>query len=125
MKRLIGTIVLMLLMAGCATMPWSQKVDYSDGINRREAKLIARDFIASSQYAEDVSRDSVKTIENKMTACLDNHWLVEFADANPFWKLRFYYVIVDNVSGKVVRFGVNWYQGDYWSPMLRGIDQCR
>jgi hypothetical protein len=114
-----------LLVAGCASLPWSQAVDWSDGINQREAKELARRFIRTSPYANDAALQNVTVIKDKHVDCLSGHWLVAVADHNPFWKLRYYYVVIDKASGKVARSGVNWAQGDEWSPMLRGIDQCK
>lgn len=118
-------LVAVFVFAGCATMPWSQRVDRVDGISEREAVIISRDFLQSTKFSSDVDQRSGKVAKEPQANCLTEHWLVCFADQNPFWKKRYYYVIVDKNSGNVLTAGVNWYQGDHWSPMLRGIDQCR
>jgi len=109
MKKIFGALILAAVaLTGCASLPWSQTVDRSDGINQREAKELARRFIRTTQYADDADLKNVKVVNEK-----------------PFWALRYYYVVIDKTSGTVARSGVNWAQGDQWSPMLRGIDECK
>ena len=126
MKKIFGALILAAVaLTGCASLPWSQTVDRSDGINQREAKELARRFIRTTQYADDADLKNVKVVNEKHIACLTAHWLVAIGDQNPFWALRYYYVVIDKTSGTVARSGVNWAQGDQWSPMLRGIDECK
>lgn len=126
MKGKFGVAILLsVLTAGCATMSGGRILDWTDGIDRNEAKEIARRFIGTTQFTDDVDLKTVKVVEKKNAACLSAHWLVTLADRSVFWQSRYYYVIIDKASGKVVRSGVNWAEGDHTSPMLRGIDQCK
>jgi len=115
----------MLAASGCGTMPWSRAIDPSDGFNKREAAVIASDYLAKTAMADDIDLASGRATENENVACLTDHWLVIFADQNPFWSSRYYYVIVGKHTGKVLTSGVNWYQGDHWAPVVKGVDSCR
>jgi hypothetical protein len=127
MKKL-WIVGLVVLMTGCAKLPnlsMDQAIARYGNTDRNEAMAIAAKFILTTPYADSADPGNTKVLENQSVACLSNHWLVAVADRNPFWKLRYYYVIVDKMSGTVTRSGVNWDQGDQWAPMVHGIDGCQ
>ena len=119
-----GVCLIMFFLSGCGTMPWSKAIDSTDGFNRREAVVIASEYMVKSPLAESADIKSAKAIENDNVACLTDHWLVVFADKSPFWTARYYYVIVGKKTASVLTSGINWYQGNHWAPMLKGIDSC-
>jgi hypothetical protein len=124
-RMALSVFLITLFLGGCGTMPWSRAIDPTDGYNKREAAVIASDYIVKSPLADSADPKSGKAVENENVVCLTDHWLVIFADKNPFWTARYYYVIVGKNTGRVLTSGINWYQGNHWAPMLKGIDSCQ
>ncbi|UCC95823.1 MAG: membrane lipoprotein lipid attachment site-containing protein [Candidatus Omnitrophota bacterium] len=111
MKRLIFLLGIALLLNGCATIASIRhhyaKIDYSNGVNKEEAVLIAKHHLISTEYKYSyrVIAPWVESWEER------NAWIVWFAPK----KLRFifpqdfldlfipkkYCVVIDKETGEV------------------------
>jgi hypothetical protein len=116
------TIVLCLLIAGCAKPLAFKNVNFQDGVYDAEIIAIAR-------HELEVSPDNKKFspqghfVRNRFTQCLKEHKLIVFPSRKMFSNWQ-YYVVVNKNTGVAVKSGRMSPQKNSWAVMIRGIEGC-
>lgn len=106
LSKILTMGVLLASVAGCQSIEnlnkKYQKVVYNDGINYKEAKLIAQQRMMKSVFTQKFSIFEPYVLLNEETRQYANFWFVVFPpkdELSPFQHI----VVVDKVSGGVVR----------------------
>lgn len=96
---------LALVTAGCAGLSAIEKgyagIDYSDGIDSREAVYVAQKNLMSVPEKKDYKLSPVHMPRNRIVGEYPDYWFLEFypkAIERNFWR---YLVVVDKRTGKV------------------------
>ncbi len=109
MKNFITICCVTLLVVGCATVggikKQYEKIDYSDGINQKEAVAIALNHLISTEHKNNYLLSGRKVKKE------DDIWAVSFlfdpkSSFNKMYFQTYYRVYIDIDSGQVIDYGV-------------------
>ena len=117
-KIMKGIVVLCLihLLSGCATTNSIkvnyEKINYSDGINKEEAVLIAKNHLLSTKYKYDYQIISPLVLNNKSTRQYPDFWCIRFHPKKLHLMPYYYLVMINKKTGEIVSYGETAISGE-------------
>ncbi len=111
MKKLASVFVVFFftMLASCATINSMEnnyeKIDYSDGVNKTEAVLIAKNHIMKTKYVKDYQIVSPVILNNEQTKKFSNIWFVRFHPKKITLLTHYYLVMISKETGEIISCG--------------------
>jgi hypothetical protein len=118
-QLIVAWVIGALLLSGCATIDSVnknyQKINYSDGINTEEAKLIGKKRLINSGYQSEYQVISPDFLIDKRTKKYPDYWFVVYHPKNLGLTHSKYLVVMNKKTGDVL-------YSDYWECKENNFD---
>jgi len=99
-------LILCFISSGCATIKSIEKnykkIDYSDGINKSEAKLIAKKSLIDSPYRNFYRVIRPRILDNDETLQHPRYWFLKFRRKSSKLNKSNYFVVIEKKTGEVI-----------------------